>query len=254
MCHYKILKVAFAISACAAMATNASAFEGRISAMTTQGGEANELLYTVGTNFARVEMTATNWPNPVDVVDLKSGALTLLFPHNRSFVRLKPDAENAAAPGAPGMPRPPGMEPRPPFPMAPGVPAMPAMRPMPPAEKFELQATGRQTNILGFACAEYEIKRRGETLEIWATDQLFPYQPYVRHQAPRFGPRMIDEQWPKLVAERKLFPLRASLRFDNGAERYRFEVKSVTPEKLTDADAPLFQPPPGYFEIEPLPF
>jgi hypothetical protein len=44
------------------------------------------------------------------------------------------------------------------------------------------------------------------------------------------------------------------LKFDNGAERFRFEVKSVTPQKLTDEDAKLFQPPDGYMEIQPLPF
>ena len=46
----------------------------------------------------------------------------------------------------------------------------------------------------------------------------------------------------------------ASLRFDNGAERFRFEVKSVRPQKLTDENAELFQPTSGCFEIQPVPF
>jgi hypothetical protein len=63
-----------------------------------------------------------------------------------------------------------------------------------------------------------------------------------------------------------LFPLLAVLRFERppapgagtppvtGLERYRFEVKSVTPEKITPATAAkLFQPPPDYQEIQPLP-
>jgi hypothetical protein len=41
---------------------------------------------------------------------------------------------------------------------------------------------------------------------------------------------------------------------NNGAERFRFEVTSVTPQKLTDAEAKLFQPTAGYVEIQPLPF
>jgi len=136
------------------------------------------------------------------------------------------------------------------------MPQMPAMPMMPPPmmEKVELKATGEKTNLLGFACEKFEIKQRGETMEIWATDQMLPFQNYVRNQPHRFGPRMIEEQWGGLLTAKKLFPLRASLRFDNGSERFRFEVQSVTPQKLTDDDAKLFQPPTNYFEIQPLPF
>ena len=140
-------------------------------------------------------------------------------------------------------------------------------------EKIELKPTGKKEKILGFACEQFEIKQRGETMEIWATDKLLPFQPYVRNQPPRFGPRMIEEQWAELLTAKKLFPLRASLRFDVPApppprptekrdegvaatspERFRFEVKSITPEKIDDKDGKLFQPPPDYAEIQPLPF
>ena len=129
------------------------------------------------------------------------------------------------------------------------MPIMPGMM-----EKMELEATGQKTNLLGFACQQYQLKQFGETLEIWATDQLLPYQPYLRSQPHRVGPRMIEEQWPELVKARKLFPLLAVLHSDHGAERFRFEVQSVTPQKLTAEDAKLFQPPAGWFEIQPLPF
>jgi hypothetical protein len=302
----------------AALASTAVAFEGRINAVMTRGNETNALLYTVGTTSLRVEMTATNWPNPVDILDRNSGTLTLLFPNNRSFVHVKPatDTATVGAPGLPGMPMPnmpntsmqaagtaattpalpmpsmpnmPNMPPRPAMPQmpmgttggtpvqpAPGMPPMPSMpalpqgvgpqaqsgmpsmppMPMMPGmmEKTELQATGQKTNLLGFACQQYQLKQRGETLEIWATDQLFPYQPYVQNQPHRFGPRRIEEQWPAMLTSRKLFPLLASLRYDNGAERFRFEVQSITPQKLTDEEAKLFQPPEGWFEIQPLPF
>jgi len=69
--------------------------------------------------------------------------------------------------------------------------------------KPELKATGQTTNILGFACQQYEVKQRGETLEIWATDQLLPFQPYVRNQPHRFGPQMLEEQWPGLLTAKK---------------------------------------------------
>ena len=71
----------------------------------------------------------------------------------------------------------------------------------------------------------------------------------------RFGPRMIEEQWGEVLKAKKLFPLRAVLKFENGPERFRFEVQSVTPEKIKKEDeAKLFQPPTDYQEIQPLAF
>jgi hypothetical protein len=309
-CDHSIRRVLPILGCLAAFASTAVAFEGRIHAVMIQGNETNALLYTVGTNLVRVEMTATNWPNAVNILDRNTGTLTLLFPNNRSFVHCKPTTE-APTVGAPGfaMPMPatpvvpPGVSPQPPtipamptmpprpalpnmpsppsgiaapasaapgsglpamptrpaMPNVPGASGMPAMPPMPampmmPGEKLELKATGQTTNLLGFACEQYDMTQRGETLEVWATGQLFPYQPYLPNQPHRLGPQRLEEQWPALLTSRKLFPLRASLRYGTGTERFRFEVQSVTPGKLTDEDAKLFEPPAGYLEIQPLPF
>ena len=278
------------------LASPATAFEGQIKAAYTQGGQTTALLYTVGTHALRIEVTGSDRPNPVDVLDLPAGILTLLLPHNRSFVRLSKLAETAAAespgflsppaslppgigpqvgtplPGLPAPPAlpnglPPGVSPQAFMTNAPGAPAMPpqpsmpamgSMPPMPmmpmPGEAMELKATGQTTNLLGFACERFEIKQRGESVEIWATDGLLPFQHYVRNQPPRFAPRLIEERWAGLLTARKLFPLRASLRFENGQERFRFEVLAVTPQKLKPEDARLFLPPADYFETRPLPF
>src|SRR5271168_3972081 len=75
------------------------AFEGTITATLTRGGQTTPLLYTVGANCSRVEVTATDRPYPVDILDRKSGELTLLSPHNRSFLRLPGASENQS--GAP---------------------------------------------------------------------------------------------------------------------------------------------------------
>lgn len=245
------------------------AFEGRIHVLLTRGAEAAPLLYTAGTNTLRIERTDTGRPYAKNLIALDTGAITLLFPHNRSFVRLKNSGANPAAPVPvqPGMPSaglPPGIGPQagatppgtpalPNLPAAGGMPAMPMMPP-PMMEKMELTATGEKTNLLGYACTRYEIKQRGEVMEIWATDQLLPYQPWQPNQPPRFGPRMIEEQWSELVRARKLFPLFVSLKFENGPERLRFEVKTITPEKIADPDGALFQPPADYHELDPLPF
>jgi hypothetical protein len=223
--------------------------------------------------------------------------MTLLFPNNGSFVRLKAASEDAssAPPGFPAMPQmPPGVGPQaspganampamPTMPQMPAMPTMPAgggmpampMMPPPMTERIDLTSTGEQTNLLGFVCVKYEIKQGDEVMEIWATDKLFPFQPYQQNQPRRFSPRTIEEQWGELVKARKLFPLLAVLKFEpfrqpvmmpgtnspaqtvpprppDMPERLRFEVKSVTPEKIPDGT--LFQPPPGYQAIQPLPF
>jgi len=278
---------------------SADAFEGQIEATFSQSGRTNDLKYTVGSEHLRIEVTGSSQPNSINIMDRQTGELTLLFPHNHSFLRLPPAAsQTAAVPGVPGMPVPPGGWPvsmptpgpgpsTPPFPLPanlppgigpqsgafrpgpgaamPGMPGIPAPGPqaqfpgaLPPpmmADQYlTLTASGRSTNILGFPCQQFELKGSGETVEIWATDQLFAFQPYAPNQPRRLGPSMLEERWPGLVADRKLFPMIASGRFNSGAERFRFEVTEVNTNPIVEPDAALFQPPADYHEIQPLPF
>ena len=227
------------------LAAQASAFEGRLAAVATQGGQTQTFQYTIGAQELRIERTDTNWPFAQNLVNRETGAITLLFPHNRSFVRLPPPpgigSQTALSSAAP-----PGMPPR---------PAMPAMPMMPmPGEDVGLTATGETTNLLGYACARFEIKQRGEVMEIWATDQLLPFQPWLANQQPHVASRMLEEQWGGLLRDKKQFPLLAVLSYENGAERMRFTVTAIQPQAITDPDGTLFQPPSNYHEIRPLPF
>ncbi len=246
---------------------NAGAFEGRIQATLTRGGEAQTWIYSVGTNTIRIERNETNWPYAKNLVTLNTGEVTLLFPHNNSFVHLSPASENAQLPTLPsthstsmatsiGPTNLPGVPSHPAMPtMAASGRMMPAVPMMPMAtEELELKATGETTNILGLACARYEIKQRGETMEVWATDQLIPFQCWLPNQPPRATPQMIEERWSDLLKTKKLFPLSATLRFEKGPERFRFVVTSIQAQKIEDPEGALFQVPAGYQEIEPLPF
>lgn len=266
------------------------AFEGQITAKLTRGSETQTFLYTVGTNCVRLERGETNRPYAINLIALDTDAVTLVFPHNRSFVRLPvttnpvaprfpagiPAPAMPAMPAAPAMPASmnigptnlPGMPVPPNFPAPPGgmpspspmpmtglgggMPAMPMM-PM-PGEILELTATGDKTNLLGRACDKYEIKQRGQVMEIWATEELFPFRTWQQNQLPRLGPPMIEEKWAGLIRAKKLFPLLAVLKFDGGGEPLRFEVTAIKPEKIKDPDGTLFQPPADYHELEPLPF
>lgn len=249
---------------------SAFAFEGRITTTLTRGGETQTLLYTIGTNQIRIQRAETNWPYPRNIVDRNSGEVTLLFPHNRSYLRLQNPEPGMSSPfpGVPAMPPPPGIGPTnltgarvPPMPqIPPGVGPQPgmvgSMPPVPPMhmERPEMTTTDRTTNLLGYVCTRYELKQLGEVMEIWATDKLMPFQPYLLNQPHRFGPRMLEEQWGELLKAKKLFPLLAILKFENGPERLRFEVRTINPAKIEDKDGSLFGPPPGYQEIRPLPF
>jgi len=229
---------------------SAYAFEGRIAATLTRGSEAQHLLYTVGTNSLCVERADTDRPRAWDIVNLRSGAVTLVFPHNRSFMRLKnnsgagiPPVSSAAALASRADANPQligGMQ-------------MPSRMMRPPLDTLALKATRQTTNLLGFACRKFAIQARGETMEIWATDQLLPVAPYLENPPSRFGPCLIEQQWAGLLQAQSLFPVLAVLKFENGRERLRYVVSTVTPQTLTDDDQKLFTPPDGYIEIEPLP-
>ena len=130
----------------------------------------------------------------------------------------------------------------------PGPPMMPMAE-----ETLELKATGEKADFLGYACARYEIKQRGEIMEIWATDSLLPFQPYLQKRHSRFRSRLMEECWGDLLKTQKLFPLRVTLKSDSGSERLRFEIKTITSEKIEDRDRSLFQAPAGYHELEDSP-
>jgi hypothetical protein len=215
----------------------------------------------------------TNLSHAVNLVRMDDGEVTLVYPQNRGFVRLSRKTDAVATPVPPGFPQvpggPPGLgvtpAPRPAGPPGGGTPigaGAPPMQggaglpfmPPPRIEPLELQETGQTTNLLGFDCKRFELKQRGTTMEIWATDQLFPFQVYTETQPNRLAAHFIENRWPELLKARNLFPLLATLKSDNGNERLRFEVVSILPQQFKDEDMKLFLPPAGYVELKPLPF
>ncbi len=231
------LALVAAASLLGSFAKAAEPFEGRIEAVMNRGEQATKLLYTIGPETMRVEVVDPKTPAPVDLVNLKTGLLTLVLPHNQSFQRVPSGSSIGKAAASPAMP--PGLRQAGPMPALPPMPAMPERAPA-------LKATGKKEKILGYACEQYEISEGGETMEIWATPALIPFQNYLRDAAPHFGPHTIEEQWAAPLHARKLFPLRAILHDETPNERFRFEVKSIKPGPITDQG--VFEPPPDYIE------
>lgn len=228
-----------------------AAFEGTISATLTRAGtEAMHFVFTRKGNQLRVENT-TNKLEPINIVDLAANKLTIVYPHNTSFVHVDLTRKQSQ-PGAPSMPQ---MQ----MPNnATGAPAMgmPPMPPMPGA--FELKKTDKIKKIQGFECALYTIGERGETFEIWATNDstLFPFRLIERdYLGRRFGPQMIEETWPELLRAKSLFPMEATLKMEpNGQERLSFKIDKIDSPSRTgggkiDNDK-LFEAPEGYQEIQ----
>jgi len=215
------------------------AFEGQIHATLARDSQPEVLLYTISSHFLRVESTVTNGTSPTDLLNRASGELTLIFPHNRSFIRMKAATARSKPAEMPAS-------------------AMPgaALIPMPPPafEKLELRDTNEKTNILGFACEHFEMHQGGKRLDLWATDRCGAFQPYLRSQPVGAPASTIEEQWSELLKAKRLFPLLAVLKLENGMEQMRFAVTGVVPQNFAVESATLFQPPADYHEVLPLPF
>jgi hypothetical protein len=254
--------------------TTAFGFEGCITAATTRSGNVQTLVYTVVTNLVRIDNPDTNRPHASNIMDLDTGGTIILYPHNRSFVRLKhPDPGNLGPGSDPttatptlllpnsqaiqkSSTTPPGLE-SDRLPTAAGRAAMAVTTPLRPLrhEKIDVKLTNDTTNLLGFACTRYQLSRRAEVMDVWATDALFPFQPYIPTQPHHFGSWTLEDEWGDEMKSRKLFPLMAVSKLENGPEKMRFEVKSITSKRIKKEDAEIiFQPSVGYEEAKPLSF
>lgn len=133
-----------AVALGASAANEKAAFEGTVSATLTRAGtEATQFLFTRKTNLLRTE-SATNKLEPINMVDLQEKKLTIIYPHNSTFVHVDL-TKTTAGPGAPkpppGFPTPPNMpispqpdtqkdlhpSPPPSFPSPPPLPSMPQL-------------------------------------------------------------------------------------------------------------------------------
>ena len=252
-------------------------FEGTVTATLTRGEAGSQLVFVRRANLVRIENT-TNKLEPINILDLGANRLTIIYPHNRTFVRVEavpkpeggigtshssmpagpaptapsfrrmaipaagttPTVQTGAAPPATGA----GM------PGVPGLPPMPVMPGM--SGPTELKSTDETKKVQESECKLYKASGRGETLEVWATNDstFFPFRMLERDfLRQRFGPTMLEEQWPELLREKSLFPLEVTLKMDpGGQERLSFKVEKIERKKITDEK--LFQPPEGFIEVQ----
>lgn len=252
-------------------------FQGTVTVTETRGDVATQFLFTRKGDKLRIEHTDKSKAEPVNIVDLAAQKLTIVYPHNSSFVEIdltkadaSPSAHNpprgfpppppinqparAARPGPansppPGFPTPPNVDSMPPLPNpAMAGPPMPGMARA--AGPLELKKTDKTRNVQGFDCTLYTISDAMETLELWATNDaaLFPLQPLRANYNRRFGPQMLEEQWIGLLQKQSLFPLEATLKARTGGPpQFSFKVEKI--ERKAIDDESLFKAPDGYYQI-----
>jgi hypothetical protein len=144
-------------------ADKASIFEGTLSATLSRGGTATQFLFTRTGSQLRVENIDKSKPEPINIVELDAHNLTIIYPHNSTFVhvdliRQLPDPAQPGAPQMPpGFPTPPNpaaagpdsgapnsgaatasAPPRPAISPPPGFPTPPPMPSMPPMPQMQL--------------------------------------------------------------------------------------------------------------------
>jgi hypothetical protein len=231
--------------------TGQKSFEGTVTVTETGGKVATPFLFTRKGDQVRVEHVDTSKPEPVNIVDLATHKLTIVYPHNSSFVQI--DLMQAEAqPGAPslpsGFPIPPTRSMPLPDPAI-GGPPVPAQGGFGGAP--ELKKTDQKKKIQGFDCTLYTIGDRMDTFEIWATSAtaLFPFYPlHANYRGQHFGPQMLDEQWIRLLQKQSLFPLEARLKLEHGGAGALFLPGGPDRGEKIENDA-RFKPPEDYQEI-----
>ena len=206
-------------------------FVGRIETKIAIGGDLQYIVYTAGTNMIRIERTDTDRPWPLNLMDRTTGERTILYPHNRSYIKLKEPTPNRDQVSRSGFP---------------GMPAI-----MATAEPRQLVATGDTTNLLGFTCERFEIKQGIERMTVYAADIGLSFASWRQHAQPALDLRGLEEQWGSTIAGKNMFPLQAVLIIDDQHELLRYDVTSITTQKTGDQLPCLFVPPPDYQEISP---
>jgi hypothetical protein len=287
---FAILVLAAWISSPAAAAEPKPFTNGEIRLRVISGPQETEFRYLLRDGTMRIDHPGEIIPAPpVNLLDLASGNLTILHPHNGTWQRVPaaklrprqlgtsglPDIGPRQAPGI----TPPGEAGH--VPVVAAVPASPGPRPpdfprpmpaIPPSDAFpvpsalsqelaipfgrvppmELKATPEQREIHGYPCTRHTlaIPREG-VMSLWlAGPGLFPPFHLLEADLPDL-PRSHDElaKVPALLRERDLFPLLAELKGGDRSPILHWKVTAITPS--TGVDASLFLVPGGFQPLVP---
>jgi hypothetical protein len=265
-------------------------FEGTITATEENGQAPTAFLYTRKGDLVRIETPDAKTPVPINVLNLAQQKLTIIYPHNRSFVNVdlitKPasvagvsDRGAGKPPTLPGFPTPPklnaspseaatGGRPGPSISLPPGFPQPPPIPSMPPmpnpamtgpmmpqmgmGTKLELKKTDKTRKIQGFDCALYTLSDRAQTMEIWATsdEALFPFHTLETNHLRRRFGPQILEEQWIEVLQNKSLFPMEAASRLEGTNQERLFFKVDKIENKKIDNGALFKPPENYQQFQ----
>lgn len=260
-----ILALGFCVSSTTADAEDfAPLSEGELSLSVTLGQREEVHRYRIKDGQMRIDRPGESIPSPpVNLVDLRSGRVTILRPHNgtaRSFTPSDaPPAGKLPGGEAPEMPALPEHPPQAQKDVIPGPSAMSAVPGRPNTATFTLEAMEATRKIHGFPCRKHtlELPREG-TLTLWLTKEkrLFPFHT-LRYEGPRrFGREAWPEQVASLLRQKQRFPLLLTLKESTDEEKQttaelaRWEVTSVQRSPLEVSEEDLFAVPDSFHSLD----
>lgn len=247
-------------------------FEGCVIASLGQPkGHTITLLYTRSGAHLRIENADKKATDPINLLDLQKGQLTILFPKDSTYVRIdasrsssrlevipslpsKLDPEVKIAPAqeiaAFATPYPSNLKHAAPLTELSGAPSTDS-RWHPVLTKLE----GRRRNF-DRPCQAYDVIFDPMRVTIWATKDsgLFPFRLLQRrYSVEHFGLRQPEEEWSHLLRRESLFPMEVRLCLSpSSEERILFKVEKIERKKIEDVG--LFEVPDGFREIQAPPF
>ncbi len=221
---------------------------GRVLFNVTDRGEMMTYQMRYAGNDLRIEHTEILAPAPpINLVQLTSGRLRILRPHNSTWQEWKaaktaqtptPEAEAVLNPKA-------------------FITSLrQGERVLGGQEGLTLVSLDEERTIQGFPCTRHviEIPTRG-TLTLWLTERnvLPPFHLLHGQAAERADEKDWRVQVAELLREIKRFPLVASLQSASKRELIRWEVRQIlkeTPAKGEEAEE-LFKVPSHFFKMDP---
>lgn len=201
-------------------AVSALAFEGRVSLGITaeKGGEQVIDFLTKG-DLVRMEPKAAEAAGTAMIVNAAKQEMTILMPRERMYMAM-PLRGGPASPGGAEQPA-----------------------------QGKIEKTGRTEKILGYDCEEYVVTDKGDSTEMWITEQLGSFMGLGggNPMGGMMGGRKAKADgaaWENLLKGKKgWFPLRVVSRDGRGKEKFRLEAKKIEPGNLPDD---LFAPPADF--------
>ncbi len=201
-------------------ALSALAFEGRVSLGFSDGkGREQVIDYAMKGALVRLEPKMKEAAGAAMIMDAAKQEMTILMPEQRMYMTMPMRGAPAAGPGA--------SEPK----------------------NVKVEKTGRTEKILGYDCEEYVMTDRGQTTEMWVTEQLGSFMGLGggNPMGGMIGGRKAKAEgnaWEQVLKDKKgAFPLRVVGHDAKGKETFRLEAKKIEPGNVPDD---LFAPPAGF--------